>query len=116
MRRDDTVVRRIALPLLTPIIGVLTMLYALGHWNSFFFAFIFLSSKKLFPLQLTLRNILIAHEVDTFGDVVYLDKIAGLKNLLKFSLIVVSSVPVLILYPFVQRYFVKGIMIGSIKG
>lgn len=109
---------QIVLPLSGPIIGVMTMLYALTHWNSFFFAFIFLTSKSLYSLQLILRNILIISEISTtsYGSMEYLDKIAGLKDLLKFSVIVVASAPVLVLYPFVQRYFVKGIMIGSIKG
>jgi putative aldouronate transport system permease protein len=108
----------IALPLSGPIVGVLTMLYALSHWNSFFFAFVFLSSKALLPLQIILRNILIMSEIamDSFGDLEYLARIAGMMNLLKFAVIVVASVPVLALYPFVQRSFVKGIMIGSIKG
>ena len=108
----------VALPLSGPIIGVLTMLYALTHWNSFFFAFVFLSTKSLLPLQIILRNILIVSEIamDSFGDLEYLARVAGMMNLLKFSVIVVASVPVLALYPFVQRSFVKGIMIGSIKG
>ncbi len=108
----------VVLPLSGPIIGVLTMLYALTHWNSFFFAFIFLQDKLLYPLQLILRNILIINEtgMDSFQNLEYAAKMAGINDLLKFSLIVVSSLPVLILYPFVQRHFVKGIMLGSIKG
>jgi putative aldouronate transport system permease protein len=108
----------VAIPLSGPIIGVLTMLYALTHWNSFFFAFVFLSTKSLLPLQIILRNILIISEIamDSFQNLEYLARIAGMMNLLKFSVIVVASVPVLLLYPFVQRSFVKGIMIGSIKG
>jgi putative aldouronate transport system permease protein len=99
-------------------VGVLTMLYGLGHWNSFFYGFVFLQDKALFPLQVVLRNILIMNEVgiDSFQDLAYAMKMAGINDLLKFALIVVSSVPVLALYPFVQRYFVKGVMIGSIKG
>lgn len=109
---------KIALPLSAPIIGVLTVLYAVGHWNSFFYPFIFLSSKELFPLQIVLRNIVLMNEmgVDSYQNVEYAARVAGLNDLLKFSLIVVASLPVLIIYPFVQRYFVKGIMIGSIKG
>ncbi len=108
----------VVLPLSGPIIGVLTMLYALAHWNSFFFAFIFLQDKALYPLQLILRNILIINEtgMDSFQNLEYAAKMAGINDLLKFSLIVVSSLPVLVLYPFVQRHFVKGIMLGSIKG
>ncbi|MBN1648802.1 MAG: carbohydrate ABC transporter permease [Spirochaetales bacterium] len=109
---------RIAIPLSSAIAGVLTILYALYHWNSFFYPFIFLSSKKLQPLQIVLRNILLMNEigVDSIQNVEYASKLAGLNDLLKFSLIVVSSVPVLLLYPLVQRYFVKGILIGSLKG
>jgi putative aldouronate transport system permease protein len=108
----------VALPLSGPILGVLVMLYALTHWNSFFFAFVFLSSKSLLPLQIILRNILIVSEIamDSFQNLEYLARVAGMMNLLKFSVIVVASAPVLALYPFVQRSFVKGIMIGSIKG
>jgi putative aldouronate transport system permease protein len=115
---EFTYFTKIALPLSTPIIAVLTMLYALYHWNSFFLAFIFLNSKPLFPLQIVLRNILVANEIamGSFGDAKYLASMAGMKDLLKFSLIVVSTLPMLILYPFVQRYFIRGIMIGSIKG
>ncbi len=108
----------IAIPLSGPIIGVLTMLYALMHWNSFFFAFVFLTDKALLPLQIVLRNILIISEVamDSFGNLEYMAKVAGMMDLLKFAVIVVASLPILIIYPFVQRFFVKGIMIGSIKG
>jgi putative aldouronate transport system permease protein len=108
----------VAIPLSGPIIGVLTMLYALTHWNSFFFAFIFLSNKALQPLQIILRNILVMNEIsaDSFGNLEYLARMTGMADLLKFSVIVAASVPVLVLYPFVQRAFVKGIMIGSIKG
>jgi ABC-type glycerol-3-phosphate transport system permease component len=99
----------VALPLSGPIIGVMTMLYAVTHWNSFFFAFVFLTSKSLCPLQIILRNILIISEIatDSFGNLEYLARIAGMMDLLKFAVIVVASVPVLILYPFVQRHFVR---------
>lgn len=109
---------KIALPLSGAIAGVLVMLYALFHWNSFFTAFIFLTKKALFPLTYILRNKLLMNEigVDSIQNVELAIKLAGLTDLMKYSLIVVSSVPVLLLYPLVQRYFVKGIMIGSIKG
>lgn len=108
----------VAVPLSGPIIGVLTMLYALAHWNSFFYAFIFLQDRGLLPLQIVLRNILIMNEVasESFQDIAYAVKLAGMGDLLKFSLIVVSSLPVLAVYSFVQRYFVKGILVGSLKG
>ena len=110
---------RIVIPLSTPIIAVITLFYAVGHWNSFFQAFIYLNDPSLFPLQLVLRDILIENQLSS--EMISLDpevlaQKEYLRDLLKYSLIVVASVPVLILYPFIQRYFVKGVMIGSLKG
>ncbi|MCE5259322.1 MAG: carbohydrate ABC transporter permease [Chloroflexi bacterium] len=109
---------RIVLPLSTPIIAVLCLFYAVGHWNEYFSALIFLADKDLFPLQLVLRDILIANTVDInlLQDVKTMAAKAGMRDLLKYALIVVSSAPVLIIYPFVQKHFVKGLMIGAIKG
>lgn len=109
---------RIVLPLSGPIVAVLCLFYAVGHWNQFFNALIFLASKDLFPLQLVLRDILVANTIDLnmLEDAKTMAAKAGMRDLLKFALIVVSSVPVLAIYPFVQKYFVKGLMIGSIKG
>jgi len=108
----------IVLPLSGPILAVITLFYAVGHWNSYFNALIYLNSAKLYPLQIILRNILILNqmEAEMITDVEEIVAREGLKDLLKYSLIVVASAPVLALYPFVQKYFVKGIMIGSIKG
>ncbi|MFD2114564.1 carbohydrate ABC transporter permease [Paenibacillus yanchengensis] len=108
----------VVLPLSKPIIAVMTLMYAVGHWNAFFDALIYLRSPDLFPLQIILRNILILNSVDA-SMMANVDQVMvqqGLKELLKYSLIVVSSVPVLIIYPFVQKHFVKGVMIGSLKG
>lgn len=109
---------RIVVPLSAPILAVLALYYGVGHWNSYFHAMIYLNSPKLFPLQIVLRNILILGEIDPtmIKDVDALVKKQGLAELLKYAVIVVSSVPVLIIYPFVQKYFVKGVMIGAIKG
>lgn len=109
---------RIVLPLSKPIIAVLCLFYAVGHWNQYFTALIFLANKDLFPLQLILRDILIANTIDPnlLEDAKTMAAKAGLRDLLKFALIVVASVPVLMIYPFVQKYFVKGLMIGAIKG
>ena len=108
----------ILMPLSKAVIAVITLYYAVGHWNAYFNAFLYLSNKSLFPLQLFLREILIKNTVDT---TMVLDPeieaaIQGMKDLLKYSLIVVATVPILCIYPFVQRYFIKGVMIGSIKG
>jgi putative aldouronate transport system permease protein len=109
---------RIVLPLSKPIIAVLCLFYAVGHWNQYFTALIFLANKDLFPLQLILRDILVANTIDPnlLEDAKTMAAKAGLRDLLKFALIVVASVPVLMIYPFVQKYFVKGLMIGAIKG
>ena len=109
---------RIVLPLSTPIIAVMSLFYAVGHWNEYFSALIYLANKDLFPLQLILRDILVANTVDLnlLEDAKTMAAKAGMRDLLKFALIVIASVPVLIIYPFVQKYFVKGLMIGAIKG
>lgn len=108
----------IVIPLAKPIIAVLILYYAVGHWNSYFSALIYLKDKWKYPLQIILRNIIIQNQIDTttMVDVSSLLKKQGLAELLKYSLIVVSSMPMLIVYPFVQKYFVKGVMIGALKG
>jgi len=108
----------IILPLSKPVIAVITLFYAVDHWNSYFDAMLYLNKESLYPLQIILRDILILNTIDmnTIQDVELALLQQGLANLLKYSLIVVSTVPILCLYPFVQKYFIKGVMIGSIKG
>ena len=115
---DIATLFRVVLPVSGPIIAVLVLFYAVGNWNAYFDAFIFLKEKRLYPLQVILRNILIQNEItpSMMANMELMDKIQGLQDLLKFSLIVVASGPVLLIYPFVQKYFIKGIMVGSIKG
>jgi putative aldouronate transport system permease protein len=115
---DTGFLRRVVLPLSKPIIAVLVLMYAVANWNSYFDALIYLQSSDLFPLQLVLRNILVMNETAHLSPaVVYqMRKLQGLSDLLKYALIVVSSVPILVFYPFVQKHFVKGMMIGSLKG
>ncbi|MEK4056978.1 carbohydrate ABC transporter permease [Paenibacillus sp. FSL F4-0087] len=115
---DIRFITSMVIPLSKPILAVLTLMYAVGHWNAYFDALIFLKSPDLFPLQIVLRNILILNSIDPTM-VTNVDQMLaqqGLKDLLKYSLIVVASAPVLIIYPFVQKHFVKGVMIGSLKG
>lgn len=109
---------RIVLPLSKPIIAVLVMFYAVGHWNSYFGPMIYLSDKTLYPLQIVLRNILVQSQItsEMMTDVASIEQQKGLAELIKYSVIVVSSLPMLILYPFIQKHFVKGVMIGAIKG
>jgi len=113
---DFQFVWHIVIPLSKAITAVLVLFYAVNHWNSFFQAFIYLSKKELFPLQIVLRDILVMNMIDASMTVDPEELAAkeGLADLLKFSLIIVASVPVLCIYPFVQRYFVKGVMIGAI--
>ena len=108
----------IVLPLSKAILAVLVIFYAVGHWNSYFNAFLYLNTTSRQPLQIVLRNILINAKIaaEALEDPETAQAKEGLADLLKFSLMVVSSVPVLILYPFAQKYFVQGVMIGSIKG
>ncbi len=109
---------RIALPLSKPILAVLVLFYAVQHWNAFFDAFIYLSDDALMPLQVVLRDILIANQIDpsSIVDAASLAAKEGLANLLKYSTIIVASLPIWCLYPFVQKHFVKGVMVGAIKG
>lgn len=108
----------IVIPLSKPIMAVLVMYYGVGLWNSYFNALIYLADKSKMPLQVVLRNIILQNQIDptTMVDVDAMLKKQGLSELLKYSLIVVSSVPMLILYPFIQKHFVKGVMIGALKG
>jgi len=109
----------IVVPLSKVLISILTLFYAVGHWNSYFNALMFISDRSLQPLQLLLREILIQNSVpidEGTMDPEIASQMQQIKELLKYSLIIVSSVPMLILYPFLQKYFVKGILIGSVKG
>lgn len=110
---------RIVVPLSVPILAVLALFSAVGIWNAYFGAMIYLRSRDKFPLSMILREILVLANKEI--EMVNIDAATFMaqqdrKNLMKYSLIIVSSVPVMLVYPFVQRYFVKGIMIGSVKG
>ncbi|MDR0525723.1 MAG: carbohydrate ABC transporter permease [Spirochaetaceae bacterium] len=115
--RNFTFFVRIILPLSKALIAVMTLFYAVGHWNSYFSALLYLTDRTKYPLQLLLRNILIASQPLNPGTTLS-DQSALFRmiEMLKYALVVVSSLPVLILYPFVQKHFVQGVMIGSIKG
>ena len=109
---------RIALPLSVPIIAVIALFSAVGHWNSYFQAMIYLRDEALYPLQIILREILIANETQDqmVGNIVDVSEQQRIADLMKYGVIIVASAPLLVLYPLLQRYFVKGVMIGSIKG
>ena len=112
---------RIMLPMSMPMVAVIMLYYAVGHWNSYFNALIYLSRAELYPLQLYLRNILLQ---DMMLDMLSGDSEAmeamirrlQLKESMQYGIVVVSSLPILIIYPFLQKYFAKGVMMGAIKG
>ena len=112
----------IALPLAKPIIAVIALYAAVGHWNGYFNALIYTSKPSLQPLQLVLRNVLILNQSFSVADatdaeeIAYLARRAYIVQTMKYALVFVASAPVLCAYPFVQKYFVKGVMIGSVKG
>lgn len=110
---------KVVLPLSKTIIAVLVVYYGVGHWNQYFNALIYLRDDELWPLQLVLRDILLNTTMTDFLGIEDLEEINRRKQfaeVIKYGSIVVASVPVLILYPFAQKYFVKGVMIGSVKG
>lgn len=106
------------LPLSKPIIAVITMYYAVGHWNSYFSAMMYLRDSNLKPLQMTLRDILKISTINAaeVQDAETIAAMTGAADVMKYALIVVAAVPILLFYPFIQKYFEKGVMIGSVKG
>ena len=105
----------IVVPLSKAIIAVMALYYAVGQWNSYFNAMIFLQDESMYPLQLVLKEILIASESTVGGSGETILQQYRLANQLKYVSVIVSSIPVLCLYPFVQKYFAQGVMIGSLK-
>ncbi|NQX18080.1 ABC transporter permease subunit [Rathayibacter sp. VKM Ac-2804] len=106
----------IVLPLSKPLLAVVALMYAIYQWNSYFDALLYLRDPSLYPLQLVLRNVLILNQATPGMDAAAQIERQQLADLLKYSLIVISTVPVMVLYPFVARYFNKGIMLGAVKG
>ena len=116
---DFAILRRIILPLSKPILAVLCLYYAVGHWNDYFNAMIYVNNKNYQTLQVFLREILLLNQnidLNTVEDPAVVALKLQMAQVMKYSLIVVSSIPLFIAYPFVQKYFVKGVMIGSVKG
>lgn len=108
----------VVLPLSKAILAVLMMFYCTVHWNSYFNAFLYLSNDQLYPLQIVLRDILIQAQTaaSDVSDAENALEIQGLAESMKYSLMIVSTIPMMIIYPFAQKYFTQGVMIGSIKG
>jgi len=111
---DFTILFRIVLPLSKAVVAVMILFYAVGHWNAWFNAMIYLKDRGKYPLQLILREILVMNSTevmlsgDNFG--------SSMDIIIRYASIIVASVPILCVYPFLQKYFVKGVMIGAVKG
>lgn len=112
---DMVVLFRIVLPLSKAIIAVMILFYGVAHWNAWFDAMIFMRDREKYPLQLIMREILILNSTDSMMQNVNEDRY-GVSESIKYATIIVSTVPILLVYPFIQKYFVKGIMIGALKG
>ncbi|TYP69870.1 carbohydrate ABC transporter permease [Paenibacillus methanolicus] len=113
---DFGILFRIFLPLCKPVLAVVGLYYGVSHWNSWFNAMIFLQDRSLYPLQLILREILIIGEANAMAEGASQDEIIILGETLKYATIMVATLPVFFVYPFLQKYFVKGALIGAIKG
>jgi putative aldouronate transport system permease protein len=111
-----TILARIIAPLIMPTLAVLLLYYGVEHWNAWFNAMIFLRKRSMFPLQLILREILIQNNTTDMGIGSSMTDQEMVSETIKYAVIIVSTVPILLLYPFLQRYFVKGVMVGAVKG
>lgn len=114
---DWTVFRKVVLPLSLPLMATMTLFYAVGHWNSFFSALVYLNEKSKYPIQIILRSIVV--EGDTNNQATEISGVSGsliVNQNIKYAVVITAILPILVLYPFLQKYFVKGAMVGSLKG
>lgn len=111
-----SIIKNIYVPLTMPSLAVILLYYFVSHWNSWFNATIFLRDRTMYPLQVVMREILIQNSTDEMLIGTANDETNQVSELIKYALIIVSIVPVLCLYPFIQRFFVKGVMVGAVKG
>lgn len=107
---------KIVLPLSIPVLMVIILYYAVAQWNSWFSAMIFLHERSKFPLQLILREILIQNDTTTMMQGVGMEDAASVGETIQYAVIVVATLPILVMYPFIQRFFTEGVMIGAVKG
>ncbi|OCT11244.1 sugar ABC transporter permease [Paenibacillus pectinilyticus] len=113
---DFTILFRVILPLSMPVVAVMVLFYGVAHWNTWFSALIYLRSRDLYPLQLILREILITNSTESMMTGVGGNDKMPIGETIKYATIIVATAPIVFLYPFLQKYFVKGVMIGAIKG
>jgi putative aldouronate transport system permease protein len=112
---DFTILFRVVLPLSLPALAVVVLFYAVAHWNAYFWALVYIHSRDLYPLQLVLREILITSNVESMTTSVSTGDAFQVGQTIKYATIVVATLPILVIYPFLQKYFVKGALIGAIK-
>lgn len=115
---DLVIFLRIVLPLSVPVLATMTMFYAVWHWNSFFPSMIYLNDQKLFPVQIIMRKIVVAGQMGNQSMAASGSEIGVLVSAenIKYAVIIITILPILLVYPFVQKYFVKGVMVGALKG
>jgi putative aldouronate transport system permease protein len=117
---DFAILFKIILPLSKAVIAVIALFSIVGYWNSWFNALIYLKDRKKYPLQMILREILIIGEMadleTTIAEEVFASDRASLSQVIKYAIMVLTTGPIIVAYPFLQKYFVKGVMIGSLKG
>ena len=113
---DFQILFRIILPLSQATRAVMVLFYAVGHWNSWFNAMLYLRARPKYPLQLVLREILISNSVSSMTSGLPADTSAPIGESIKYATMMVATIPVLLIYPMLQKYFVKGVMVGAIKG
>ena len=111
-----SIIKNVYVPLALPSLAVILLYYFVSHWNSWFSASIFLRDRSMFPLQLIMREILIQNSTEDMLIGTASDQTNQVSELIKYALIVASLIPVMCIYPFIQRFFVKGVMIGAVKG
>lgn len=110
------IIMTIVVPLSKAVMSVMVLYYAVSHWNSWFWASIYLTKRKLFPLQLVLREILISNDTASMSQGTGFSDQVSVGETIKYAIIVIATVPILCIYPFLQKYFVQGVMIGAVKG
>ena len=113
---DITILFKIYVPISKAVMAVMVLYYAVAHWNSWFPAMLYLRSRALYPLQLILREILIMNSLDSMRGNIDFNDLYRVADTIKYATIIVSTIPILMLYPFLQKYFVRGVMIGALKG
>ncbi len=111
-----TILFKIILPISKSVLAVITLYYAVQHWNAWFNAMLFLKERSRYPLQLILREILIQNDMSAMSDNLGYSELGFISETIKYATIVIATVPILCIYPFLQKYFAKGVLVGSVKG